>query len=59
MKRRTRFRLGKQASDKSAHDRATDTEQRGHDETEILSPGHDRACDQPDDETDNDVPNEV
>jgi hypothetical protein len=59
MKRRTRFRFGKQAADQSADDRATDTEQRGNDETEILSAGHDRACNQPDDETDNDVPNEV
>jgi len=28
-------------------------------ETELLSARHNRACDQPDNETDNDVPNEV
>ena len=59
MKRRTRFRFGKQASDQSADDRATDTDERRHYETEMLSARHDRACDQPYDETDNDVPNDV
>jgi hypothetical protein len=52
MKRRTWFRFGKQASDQSANDRATDTDQPGHDETELLSARHNRACNQSDDETD-------
>ena len=59
MKRGTWFRFGKQASDQSADDGTTNTEQRGHYETEMLYPRHDRACDQTDDETDNDVPNDV
>jgi hypothetical protein len=59
MKRRTRFRFRKQPSDKSADDGATDANQRRHYETEMLCAGHNRACDQPDNETDNDVPNEV
>ena len=59
MKRRTRFRFGKQACDQSADDRATDTDQRRHYETEMLSARHNRACNQSDDKTDNDVPNEV
>ena len=59
MKCRTWFRLGKQASDQAAHDGATDTDQRRHYETEMLCAGHNRACDETDDETDNDVPNEV
>jgi len=59
MKRRTRFRFGKQASDQSADDRAADTNQRRHYETEMLSARHDRECNQTDDETNNDVPNDV
>jgi len=59
MKRGTWFRLGKQASDQAAHDGATDAKQSGHYETKMLSARHDRASDQPDDETDNDVPNDV
>jgi hypothetical protein len=59
MKRRTRFRFGKQASDQSADDGTTDTDQCRHYETEMLSARHDRACNQPDDEANNDVPNDV
>ena len=59
MKRGTRFRFGKQPPDQSADDRATDTKQGRQYETELLSARHNRACDQPDNETDNDVPNEV
>src|SRR5207237_10451957 len=59
MKRRTRFGFGKQASDQSADDRAADTDQRRHYEPELLSARHNRACDQPDDETDNDVPADI
>jgi hypothetical protein len=59
MKCGTWFRFGKQASDESADDRATDTEQSSQYETEMLYARHDRACDQTDDETDNDVPNDV
>ncbi len=59
MKRGPRFRFGKQARDQPADDRATDTDQRGHDETEMLYARHDRACYQTDDETDNNVPEDV
>jgi hypothetical protein len=59
MKSRAWFRFGEQAADQSAEDRATDPEQRGHDETELLRPWHDGACDQTDDETDDDGPNDV
>ena len=59
MKRGTWFRFGKQASDQSANDRATDTKQRGQYEAEMLNARHNSACDETDDETDNDVPNDV
>jgi hypothetical protein len=59
MKSGTRFRFGKQTSDQSSDDGATDTEQRGHYETEMLHARHDPACDQTDNETDNDVPKDV
>jgi hypothetical protein len=59
MKRGTGFRFGKQARDQSADDRPTDTDQRRHYETEMLSTRHNSACDQPDDEADNNVPNDV
>jgi hypothetical protein len=59
MKGRTRCRLGKQPADKSADDRATDTEYCSHYETEMLYTRHNAACDQTNDEADNDVRNDV
>src|SRR5437588_11554377 len=58
-KRRAWFRLGKQTSDQSADDRASDTEYRSHYETEMLRARHNRSCNQTDNEANNDVPNEV
>jgi len=55
VKRRTWLRFGKQASDQSPDDRATDAEQRGHYESEMLRTRHYGSCDQanykPDNET--------
>ena len=59
MKRGAWLRPGKQAGNQSADDRATDAEDRRHDETEMLYAWHDSACEQPDYEADNDVPNDV
>ena len=59
MKRRARFRLGKQAADQSTDDRAGDPKHRGHYETEMLGARHDGARDQTNDKTDNDVPDDV
>ena len=59
MKRGAWLRLGKQATDQSADDRATDAEESRHDETEMLYARHNSACDQTDDETDDDVPDDV
>jgi hypothetical protein len=59
MKGRAWFRLGKQAADQSAYDRATDSNQRRHYEPEVLRARHDGASDQTDDEADNDVPDDV
>ena len=59
MKCRTRLRFGKKATDQAADDGATDPQQCGHYETKMLSTGHNRARNQTDDETNNDVPNDV
>ena len=59
MKRRPGFRFGKQTADQSPDDRATDSEERGHYETEMLCARHDGPRDQTDDKTDNDVPDDV
>ena len=59
VKRRTWLRFGKQAADQSPYDRATDSEERCHYETEMLCARHDGARDQTDDKTDNDVPDDV
>ena len=59
MKLGTWFRFGKQASDQTADDRATDAKQNCHYENEMLRAWHDGACNEPDNETDNDGPNDV
>ena len=59
MKRRTRLRFREQPADESTDDRADYPEQRGHYETEMLRTRHDGAGNQTDDETDDDVPDDV
>ena len=59
MKCRPRLRFGEQAADQSPYNRATNSEKRSHYETEMLCARHDGARDQTDDETDNDVPDDV
>ena len=43
----------------SADDRTPNAEQSRHDETEMLYTRHNGACDQPNYEADNNVPNDV
>jgi len=52
-------RPGEESTDQAADDRAANSEQGGHDESEILGAGHNRARDQTDDETNDDVPDDV
>lgn len=59
MKRGARFRFGEQSGDQSAHDGAADTEQSSEDEAQVLCTRHNGACDPPDNEADDNVPNEV
>lgn len=59
MKRGAWCRFRKQASDQSANDRPSDAKQSRHDETHMLHTWHDSPCDQTDNETDNDGPNDV
>ena len=59
MKRGTWFGFGKEAANQSADDRPTDAKQGGQYEPEMLCAGHKRACNQPDDKADNNVPNDV
>jgi hypothetical protein len=59
MKRGTWFGFGKEAADQSADDRPTDAKQGGQYETEMLCARHNGARDQPNDEADNNVPNDV
>jgi hypothetical protein len=59
MKRRTWLWLGEQSADQSPDNRATDANQRSHYETKVLRTRHNGSCNQTDDETDYDVPNDV
>jgi hypothetical protein len=59
VKLRTWLRSGKQASDQSPDDRATDAEQRSHYESEMLRTRHYGPCDQANDEPDNYGPNDM
>ena len=51
--------FGEHAPDQATDDRTADAKDRGHDETEMLHAGHDRAGAETDDETDNDRPDDV
>jgi hypothetical protein len=55
----TWFGFGKNARDQSSDDRATDAEQCGHYESEVLRTRHYGACDQTDKEPDNNGPKDV
>jgi hypothetical protein len=59
MKGRARFRLGEKPPDESTDNAANNPEQGRFDQSHGLCPGHDGTRDQTDNETNNDVPNNV
>ena len=59
MKGRAWFWLGKEPANESTDNAANDPEQRRHDQPHTLCARHDCACDQTDNETNNDVPNNM
>ena len=59
MKGRARFRLGKEPPNESSENAADDSEHCRHDQPHTLCARHDCAGDQTDNETNNDVPNNM
>src|SRR5689334_22608306 len=59
MERCTLTRLGDKPAQEAAHQRADNAQHCGSKETHVLSTGHDRSCDQPDDEPHNDRPDDM
>ena len=59
MEGRPRFGLGKKPPNKSTDNAANDPEERGHEKSHTLCARHHGARDQTDNETNNNVPNDV